>query len=189
MATLVPQVGSRWQGQGQAFATAAQRLDCTLLACWEAGYAERWLVVTDWPPVAARVCWYGLRAWIEPGFKRLKRGGWPWQYTRRSDPGRAERLWLALALTTWWLLVVGGEAEARIPPETMPKIVGSARRQGRSWRLEGIFRRGYALIMAALLLQSALPGGKGRPEPWPEQPALDPETSSINPMNQIPVPL
>jgi hypothetical protein len=177
LATLVPQVGSSWQGRGQAFATAAQRLSCTLLARWEAGYADPWLVVTDLPPVAARACWYGLRAWIEQGFKCLKSGGWQWQQTRMTDPGRAERLWLALALATWWLLVVGGEAEAGLPIETVPATPGSARRQGPRWRLEGIFRRGHALIMAALLLHTALPWGKARPEPWPEELALGQELS------------
>jgi hypothetical protein len=24
-------------------------------------------------------CWYGLRAWIEQGFKITKRAGWQWQ--------------------------------------------------------------------------------------------------------------
>jgi len=38
---------------------------------------------------------------MEQGFKRIKRGGWQWQYTRMTDPARAERLWLAIAIATW----------------------------------------------------------------------------------------
>jgi hypothetical protein len=74
------------------------RLSCTLLGCWDDGHTDRWLVITDLPPEAANVCWYGMRAWIEKGFKRLKSAGWQWQHTRMEDPKRAERLWLALAV-------------------------------------------------------------------------------------------
>ena len=118
---LVTQVGQRWQGRVTVFKNAPWRLECTLLACWGEGYTDPSLVVTDLPPEAAEVCWYGLRAWIEQGFKRIKRGGWQWQYTRMNDPARAERLWLAVAIATWWLLSVGGEADADLAVETMAR--------------------------------------------------------------------
>jgi hypothetical protein len=163
----VPHKGDRWQGRGIAFKGRACRLACTLLACWEGAHEDPWLILTDLPPESAEVCWYGLRAWIEQGFKRIKSGGWQWQYTRMEDPERAERVWLAMALATWWLLSVGGEAEAEIAVATFETIVGSPRRQGRRWRLVGIFHHGWCLIMAALFEQRALPMGKPYPEPWP----------------------
>ena len=46
-------------------------------------------------------CGYGLRAWIEQGFKKIKGGGWQWHSTRMTDPARVERLWLAIVLATW----------------------------------------------------------------------------------------
>src|SRR5512134_4065652 len=104
--------------------------ESVLLGCWDAGHQAAWLVLTDLPPSTAHACWYGLRAWIEQGFKRLKRGGWQWQYPRMDDPTRAERLWLAIALATWWLLAVGGEAEAELPAATFRPVPGAARRQG-----------------------------------------------------------
>jgi hypothetical protein len=67
--TFVPQPGTRWQGRGTAFAGKPRRLDCTLLACWEAGYKDPWLILTDLAPEASDAGWYGLRAWIEQGFK------------------------------------------------------------------------------------------------------------------------
>jgi len=170
--TLVPAVGRRWQGRGTAFTGKDTQLDCTLLGCWSAGYQDAWLVLTDLPPSAAQACWYGLRAWIEQGFKRIKRGGWQWQYTRMDDPARAERLWLAIAIATWWLLAVGGDAEAALPAETLPPVPGATRRQGRGWRLVGSFRQGWNLIMAALLNHHPWPSGYGRPEPWPELPLV-----------------
>lgn len=162
----VPTVGSRWQGRGTAFSGKKTCLDCTLLAYWGEGHQEPWLILTDLPPPAAEACGYGLRAWIEQGFKRIKRGGWQWQYTRMTDPARAERLWVAIAIATWWLLAVGGEAEAKIVATTFLSIPGSPRRQGRRWRLLGIFRHGWALIMAALFNHQPLPLGHGHPEPW-----------------------
>ncbi len=115
-AQFVPAVGRRWQGRGTAFSGKTTRLNCTLLGYWGEGHQDPWLILTDLPPESADACWYGLRAWIEQGFKQIKRGGWQWQHTRMTDPARAERLWLAIAIATWWLLSVGGEAEAGLPP-------------------------------------------------------------------------
>ena len=165
---LVAHVGQRWQGRGTAFKTASAQLNCTLLACWDEGYADPWLVLTDLPPEAGEVCWYGLRAWIEQGFKRIKRGGWQWQYTRMDDPARAERLWLAVAVATWWLLSVGGEADAKLPEETMDEVPHTQRSRRPRWRLIAIFHRGWTQILAALLHHARLPLGEGWPEPWPE---------------------
>ncbi len=119
MNEVLTQVGQRWQGRGTAFKAESAQLECTLLACWDEWHAEPWLVLTNLPPQAADVCWYGLRAWIEQGFKRIKRGGWQWQYTRMDDLALAERRWLAVAIATWWLLSVGGEGDEELPAETM----------------------------------------------------------------------
>jgi hypothetical protein len=119
--TLVPQPGTTWQGTGIAFKGRHRQLHCTLLACWEAGYTDPWLLLTDLPPEASTACWYGLRAWIEQGFKITKRAGWQWQRTQMTKPERAARLWLAVAVATLWLLSVGGEAEETIPASTVPE--------------------------------------------------------------------
>lgn len=165
---VVTHVGHGWQGRGTAFKTTSARLECTLLARWDEGYEDPWLVLTDLPPQAANVCWYGLRAWIEQGFKRIKSGGWQWQYTGMDDPARAERLWLAVAVATWWLLSVGGEADAKILAETMEQAPQTQGKRRPPWRLIAIFRRGSNQIMAALLHHQKIPLGKGIPEPWPE---------------------
>ena len=38
---------------GIAFKGRHRQLHCTLLACWEAGYKDPWLILTDLPPEAA----------------------------------------------------------------------------------------------------------------------------------------
>jgi hypothetical protein len=119
---FVPKPGQRWQGRGVAFPkTARRRLDCTLLACWESGHDEPWFVLTDLGPDQSESLWYGMRAWIEHGFKLLKSQGWQWQMTRMTDPDRASRLWLVLAVATRYVLAVGGEVDAGdIEVETLP---------------------------------------------------------------------
>ena len=62
---FVPATDQRWAGTGTAFKGATTRLRCTLLAWHGAGYSDPWLILTDLPPEAADVAWYGLRAWIE----------------------------------------------------------------------------------------------------------------------------
>src|SRR5215468_4362446 len=111
LAELVRRRGACFAALGRAYVGA--KLPCTLLARWEEGYAEPWLLLTTLPPEAASAVWYGLRAWVEQGFKVIKGGGWDWQKTRMEDPGRVERLWLVLAAATVWVVAVGAEEEAR----------------------------------------------------------------------------
>jgi hypothetical protein len=136
------------------------------------------LILTDLPPAASDAGWYGLRAWIEQQFKCIKRAGWQWQRTRMTQPDRAARLWLAVAVATLWLLSVGGLAEEMIPDSTLLDItapLADQRRQRRATRLRlvSIFRRGWITIVVALLQQAPLPLGAFLPEPWPSVPALE----------------
>src|SRR6266516_1648550 len=45
--TLVPQPGTSWAGTGIAFKGRHRQLHCTLLARWETGYKDPWLILTD----------------------------------------------------------------------------------------------------------------------------------------------
>jgi len=170
--SLVPQPGTQWVGAGTAFQGPRRRLNCTLLARWDAGYADPWLLLTDLAPSAGEACWYGLRAWIEQGFKITKRGGWQWHRTRMTDPQRAARLWLAVAVATLWLLSVGGMAEETIPESTLLPLAAdefpaSRPRRATQLRLVSVFRRGWITILVALINQRRLPLGRFKPESWP----------------------
>jgi hypothetical protein len=182
--TLVPAPGTTWQGTGIAFTGRNRQLHCTLLACWEAGYQDPWLILTDLPPEASSACWYGLRAWIEQGFKITKRAGWQWQRTHMTQPDRAARLWLAVAVATLWLLSVGGEADATILASTVPDVAALVpqpprTRRATRLRLVSVFRRGWTLILVALLDQAPLPLGRFVPEPWPALPVPEEETPAL----------
>jgi hypothetical protein len=109
-----------------------------------------------------------MRAWIERGFKLSKRAGWQGQGTRTTDPDRAARLRLAVAGATLWLVSIGGEADAALPPSTIPAWPTPPRRRRASRpRLVGVFRRGHARLLAALLNDQPRPTGRFRPESWP----------------------
>ena len=182
--TLVPEPGTLWQGTGVAFKGRHRQLPCTLLARWEAGYKDPWLILTDLPPEARTACWDGLRAWIAQGCKITKRAGWQWQRTPMTQPDRAARLWLAVAVATLWLLSVGGEAEATVPASTVPDVTALVpqpprTRRATRLRLVRVFRRGWSLILVALLNQAPLPMGRFVPEPWPAVPVLEEETPSL----------
>jgi hypothetical protein len=82
---VVPKVGTSWSGPGTAFSTPSRQLAGTLLGWWGPGYKEPWLVLSDLAAGQGDASWYGLRGWIEQGFKDSKRGGWQWQHTRMED--------------------------------------------------------------------------------------------------------
>ncbi len=171
LAGLVSKEHPLWSGEVVCFKTPTARLPCTLLARFDPIYTDPWLILTDLPPHVADVAWYGLRSWIEGGFKDLKRGGWHWHQTRMTDPDRAARLWLVMAVATLWVLSVGGLAEADLSPTALPYLPpffpSPARPKRASQpRLISCFARGIIVILVALIRGQAFPFGEFRPEPW-----------------------
>src|SRR5205085_1981644 len=177
LSTAAPEVGSAWGGQVDCFSGEVSRLQCTLLARWDEGYEEVWLIVSNLAPAQATVVWYGMRSWIEGGFKDTKRGGWQWHQTKMVDPARAERLWLAIAVATLWVLSVGGQADARLPVSGLEALPAThvARRtatQRSRPRMLSCFARGWLLIVGALIRGDGLLVGRFVPEPWPSSPPV-----------------
>ena len=176
LATVVCRGPDGWRGAADCFASSSCRLTCTLLAQWTAPHTAPWLILTDLPPEGADAAWYGLRAWIECGFKDCKRGGWDWQQTKMTRPERASRLWLAMAVATLWTVSVGGAAEATadgsaiildaLTAELCVPLLVTPTRRSRP-RLLSCFRRGVIHIVATLLAGRPLPRGRFIPLPWP----------------------
>jgi len=170
LAGLLSTPGCAWCGQ--VFCFREQTVRCTLLARWEVGCKEGWLVVTDLPPLGAEIAWYGLRVWVEAGFKDLKRDGWQWQHTRMTDPARAARVWLVLAVATLSAVSVGGVAETNLPASSLEALPSShvARQRAsgrRAPRLLSCFRRGVLLLVIGAAAGPSLPPARFLPEPWP----------------------
>jgi hypothetical protein len=164
--------GQAWVGRGRLGSPKRARLSVTLIVVWTADQDAPWAVATDLAPARVGVSWYALRMWVELGFRALKGLGWQWQRTRRTDPRRAARHWLVLAVATLWVLAHGTRAEdaARLgrPParlRTPPPPAAPTRPRRLS-----LFRRGVPWLRQAL--------ARGRlwrrlwlaPEPWPQPP-------------------
>jgi hypothetical protein len=175
LTTFAPQPGTSGRGAGLAF--TRNQVACTLLARWEEGDKDPWLILTDLLPEASDAGWYGLRAWIAQGFTITKRAGWQWHRTRMRDPDRAARLGLAVAVATLWLLRVGGTVDETIPVSTLLDVTGLCPERPRTrratrLRLVSVFRQGWVQRLVALLRQDPLPEGPCVPEPWPVVPPL-----------------
>lgn len=151
---VVATPGQAWAGQVVCFKT--NPLECTLLAGWDVGYKDPWLILTDLEPQQADVIWYGLRASTECVYRDFKSDGWQWQNTRTADPQRAERLWLAMAVATLWMVILGGEADnLSFTPNSEPLLpqhrAFSAPVHSKPLRQISGFLLGFLTLMADLL--------------------------------------
>jgi hypothetical protein len=117
LACIVLNPGDQWSGEVTCF--QKNPLKCTLLARWDIGYKDPWIILTDMPPMDANALWYGLRPSTECVYRDIKSDGWQWHDTRLIDPDRAERLWLSIAVSTLWMVILGGEAENNSPPPNL----------------------------------------------------------------------
>ena len=183
MKQFAPSVASRWRGRGVAWPSSS-RLNCTLLACWEEGHEQPWLIVTDLMPGAAATLWYGWRNWIEQGFRDLKSDGWDLSKTRMTEPPRVARWWTAAALATLWVLEAGAEAQRLEIPATKTHVGADKA------AVTSLFALGKVWLADQL--------GRGRlrrlrrlPQPqWPSDPGdFDPPNSQFRPEIHSTIPL
>ena len=151
--TLVPGAGHAWVGAGTAFKHRDVRRQGTLVVVWDADQAEPWLVLTDLGPEAVGVLWYGLRVWVELGFRALKSLGWHWERMRRTHPDRVARHWLVLAVATLVTLAYG----TRVEDAEVAGVAPANLRRPRPLPLDpdrrriSIFTRGLAWLRVRLL--------------------------------------
>jgi hypothetical protein len=147
-----------WRAEVTCFQGPA-RLTCTLLGMWDEAQADAWLILTDVTPTHVSPTWYALRMGIEAGFKALKRAGFHWERTRMTDPARAARLWLVLALAS--LRTIATAAQASDPPPRWSLPAGLAQRPRRSSRPPyprlSLLQQGVILHLVAAIRQTPLP--------------------------------
>jgi len=87
------------------------------------------------------------------------------------DPARAERLWLALAVATLWMLSVGGELEDALTDLDIPALRGLLLppNKGRV-RTVRVLRLALLWLMVCLLRGVRFPmPSRLTPDPWPER--------------------
>jgi hypothetical protein len=168
---LIPGAGWSWVGAGSAYKEKTKQIAGTLVVVWGLGQKAPWLLLTDLPPEGVDGSWYGLRVWIELGFRALKSCGWQWERTRRTAPARIARHWLVLAIATLLSLAVGTRLEEAtqqgLPPGRLrrprlhtPAPARARHRsvftQGRDW-LHRVVVRGRRWWRAMWLWPEALP--------------------------------
>jgi hypothetical protein len=170
---LLPGPGHAWVGAGTAFKHRNVRRRGTLVAVWDADQTEPWLVLTDLAPGAVGVVWYGLRVWIELGFRALKSLGWHWERMRRTHADRVARHWLVLAVATLVTLAYGTRVEDAAALGVSPARLRRPRvgPPDPDRRLVSVFTRGLVWLRVRLLRGHRRWRLWLRPQPLPAPPA------------------
>ncbi len=182
--TLLGKPEEQYAKTGTLFRDSKAQLNCTLLACSSEGCAEPWIIATDLPPERGKATWYGLRNWIERGFKHDKTRGMRWNNTRMKDPDRASVLWLAMAIARH-LSILGGtkfhaapaapvqESGCSDAPATPavrnPLLTGKKPRPVLSVLVTGLLALRFAIPCGRLPIASDLV-----PATWPDRPPPQP---------------
>ncbi len=119
-----------------------------------------------------------MRAWIEAGFKEVKRGGWGWHQSKMQDARRVERLWLAYAGALVWTVAVGSQAEQTLPSANVASLPPThiARQRHQHSDVPCVRRlscppRGRMVRLSAVLRSEVFPLGAILVAQWPEMPA------------------
>lgn len=140
-------------------------ISCSLILQWEMAYEHPCILVSNLRPHELNHNIYGIRYWIECGFKDVKRGLFHWEQTKMTCPQRAERLWLVISIALLWLTALGDEA-SDMPQWQSLKL---ARTQT---RLLSVPVLGWIDLILTLLKGQPLSYGYLNPYPWlpiPEQ--------------------
>ncbi len=98
---------SLWLGQGLLTQRHAEATN--LLAHWEVGEEEPWLIATDLSDRTTTLQAYARRMWIEEMFGDLKSNGFDLESTHLQHIARLSRLTLAVALLYAWSVEIGAK--------------------------------------------------------------------------------
>ncbi len=114
---LIPQVGTRWCGRGQACKQQGWR-PVSVAASWRVGGPAPLLLARKLPLAGDLVRPYRRRAAIAAVCRDRKTGGWQWETSQVRDVAHQSALVLALALATPITRCLGEEAARTIlnPP-------------------------------------------------------------------------
>jgi len=142
------------QRSEEVFCFKHNTVRATLLARWVEGYEAPWYILTDLDAQEAQAAWYGMRSWIESGYRDLKQDGWQWESTRITNPKRAERVWLVMAVAMLWVLSEGSQSEDALYQKSQSSkssAKGKTRSNRGFVRAISCFLRGLHVILAKLL--------------------------------------
>jgi hypothetical protein len=113
-----------------------------VVATWEVGCREPWLLASDLPATFMRCRNYCRRAWCEQSHRDDKSHGFNWHLSRVRDPYHAARLLLVMALATLLCLSLG----TRLIKRGLRRLLEPARR-----RLLSVFQLGLRWLRDCLV--------------------------------------
>lgn len=105
---LAPRVGARWVGAAEAFRKAGWR-GASVVATWEPGMKEPWVLLTDERGSLRHARVYAKRMWVEESFRDDKSGAFGWGDSRVGRPAHASRLLILVAVAMVLAVSLGGE--------------------------------------------------------------------------------
>ena len=176
----VKRTGREWKGRGE-WSEKGDRMHGTVLVRWEEGYEEAICVVSDLPHDQAKTAWSQMRFWIEDEYKDGKRGWFHWEQTKMTNPQRASRLWVVLAIVLHKAILLGGQLEVQEQQarhRSKSQQPGPKRRRGRPALSQGRPRgREQSVLLRGIMAMRAaesggkklLPNGQVRAEPLPSR--------------------
>ena len=145
-----PEASTPWQAFGQVIQKAGQQIwlgevDYTqqhayrtqLLAYWQIGEPEPWLLTTNLPNLTGALKAYQRRAWIEETFGDLKDNGFDLESSRLHTVMHLHRLTLAVVLLYLDLLAAG----SRVIKSGLRRLVDRADRRNLSLFRIGLYMR------------------------------------------------
>ena len=94
---LAARPGQRWLGAAEGFKKAGWR-GANVVATWERGMKEAWLLLTDAPASLRHCRTYGKRLGVEESHRDDKGAAFHWEKSQVDDPAHALRLLLLIAL-------------------------------------------------------------------------------------------
>lgn len=102
---VVKKEGRHWYGS--AFVWKEHSFPASLAVCWEPGYEEVWIVISDWPPARKLIKIYGWRMRVEATFQDTKSRGWHIECSAISVVSHLHRHLMVLFLAVWWVAHLG----------------------------------------------------------------------------------
>lgn len=94
---------------GRCLLTVKHAYPTNLLAHWQVGEKEAWLLATNLPERTVTLRTYSRRMWTEEMFGDLKSNGFDLESTHLQHVARLSRLTLVVVLLYTWLMVVGSK--------------------------------------------------------------------------------
>ncbi len=102
---LIKKEGQQWYGA--ALIWKEHSFAASLAMCWEPGYEEPWIIISDLPPARKLIKIYGWRMRVEATFQDTKSRGWHIECSPILVVSHLHRHLMVLFLAVWWVAHLG----------------------------------------------------------------------------------